>query len=68
MLDSPKDCTSERLQFITNGKAFIADCLSAALRYVTPLRCTGVDSIGLILLTECIDKMLIVSVFVDMHL
>lgn len=44
MLESPKDCSSERLWFITNGKAFIADCPSAAWMYVTRLWRAGVDS------------------------
>lgn len=59
MLDSPKDCSSERLQFITNGKAFIADCPSAAQRYVTHLRRTGIDYMGLNLLTKCTEKMIV---------
>lgn len=69
MLDSPKDCSSERLQFITNGKAFIADCPSAAQRYVTHLRRTGIDYMGLDLLTKCTDKMIVcVCVFADINI
>lgn len=30
VVDSPKDCSSERLHFITNGEAFIADWPGAA--------------------------------------
>lgn len=35
VVDSPKDCSSERLRFIANGKAFIADCPAAAWKHVS---------------------------------